>query len=212
MASSSVSVLGRGFQKVCTVATAQRVKAHLRTLNIAFGDGLTVLGTPIVTVAKGATISLGKRVVLCSLGSHTALGVAHPVVLRAMLPGARLVIGDDVGMSGASICAAVHVEIGSGTLIGANVMIADTDFHPIETLERRYMPLAKASHAEVIIDENVFIGANTIILKGVRIGRDSVIGAGSVVSRDVPPGVIAAGNPCRVIRALGDMQSEGPRS
>jgi galactoside O-acetyltransferase len=57
-------------------------------------------------------------------------------------------------------------------------------------------------HAPVIIEDDVFVGMHSLILKGVTIGRGSVVGAGSVVSRDVPPGVIVAGNPAQVIRPI----------
>ena len=99
-----------------------------------------------------------------------------------------------------------RISIGSGCLIGGGVLIIDSDFHDLSAAARdASAPLTSSSitlTAPVIIEDNVFIGSRVIILKGVTIGKDSVIGAGSVVVRSIPPGVIAAGNPAKVIRPL----------
>src|SRR5262249_5063203 len=76
----------------------------------------------------GSRIRLGRNVALCSWSRYTVLGGVHPTILRAMLAGAELVVGDDVGMSGATIRAAQRIEIGARCPLGANVAIVDTDF------------------------------------------------------------------------------------
>jgi len=158
---------------------------------------------PIVSIAKSSSIIIGDRCVLTSVSEYTALGVNHPIVLRTLRPNAVISIGSDTGMSGTSICAGVKVSIGGRCLIGANVIIADTDFHPVDATDRRYCGDDRKVAAEpVIIEDNVFIGANTIVLKGVRIGRNSVVGAGSTVTCNVPPDSVAAGNPARVIKKM----------
>jgi acetyltransferase-like isoleucine patch superfamily enzyme len=119
-----------------------------------------------------------------------------------MSSAAGITIGDDVGMSGASVCAAVSVSIGHRVMLGSGAIVADTDFHATGVAERRYLPASEASSAAVTIEDDVFLGANSIVLKGVTIGHGSVIGAGSVVSRDIPPGVVAAGNPCRPLHQV----------
>lgn len=162
------------------------------------------LGLPIIQAYDPGSIALGDSVVLCSRSEDTALGVSHPVVLRTLAAGATIRIGDDVGMSGGTICAMVSVTIGRGCLIGADVTIVDTDFHPIASRARRYARSGAGDSSPVTIGDNVFIGASAIVLKGVSIGADSVIGAGSVVTRSVPSGVIAVGNPCRVVRRVFD--------
>lgn len=91
------------------------------------------------------------------------------------------------------------IRIGSDCLIGAHVEIFDSDFHDLHPERRKTGPPATA---EVEIGDNVFIGMGVRILKGVSIGSDAVIGAGSVVTGSIPAGVIAAGNPARVIREL----------
>ena len=159
------------------------------------------LGSPIVTPAEGSSISIGDRTVLISKGELTALGVNHPVVLRTLRSGARIDIGSDVGASGASICAAQMVVIGDECLLGANVTIVDTDFHPLDGRNRRYARAPAPRPADAVtIGRNVFIGAGAFILSGTVIGDDAVVGAGAVVKGHVPAGSIVAGNPARPLR------------
>ena len=107
------------------------------------------------------------------------------------------------GISGATICAAVEVVLGAEVLLGANVIIADTDFHALRPHGRRFNDNpADIGSAPVGIGDNVFVGTGACILKGVTIGANSVIGAGAVVVGDIPPNVVAGGNPARVIKAI----------
>lgn len=172
----------------------------LRRHGVSAGRGIEFYGVPIVQSIEADSIVLGSRINLCSDAAHTALGVARPVILRTLLPGARLTIGDDCGLSGTVVCAAQSVTIGRRCLFGADVMVTDTDFHPMMPEGRRRAPLAQASRAPVVIEDDVFVGARSIILKGVTIGAGAVVGAGSVVTSDIPPRSVAAGVPARVIR------------
>ena len=157
-------------------------------------------GLPIITRIEGSKISIGQRSVLTSVSTRTALGVNHAVILRTLLPGAEIVIEEDVGISGGSICAAIGITIGRASLLGANVTIADTDFHALRTRDRRYSGLPTACDADrVTIGANVFLGTNSIVLKGVAIGDHAIIGAGSVLTRSVPAGAVCAGFPARVV-------------
>lgn len=193
----------RAGKKAAQVLVEVAAKQRLRSLGVEFDRSLVCYGMPILSKATDSRIRLGGRVVLCSWSSYTALGVSHPVVMRTLEPGAELFVGDDVGMSGATICAARRVIIGPECMLGANVTITDTDFHPLVAEGRRYNKnLADIDKADVVVGRNVFIGMNSVVLKGVRIGDNSVIGAGSVVTSDVPENVVAAGNPCRVLRTL----------
>lgn len=168
----------------------------LRRAGVELASGVRALGSPIVECAPGSGIEIGDRVVLCSSSRWTALGVAHPVVLRTLQPGARIRIGADTGISGASICAAMSVQIGSRCLLGADVLVADTDFHAVEPSGRRFNTnWAEIGCAPVRIGDDVFVGARAVILKGVCVGNGAVVGAGAVVTRSVPPGAIVAGNP-----------------
>lgn len=97
-----------------------------------------------------------------------------------------------------------QIFVGGKVMIGPNVTIATAN-HPIEPgLRARALQYNK----DVVIGENVWIGSSAVILPGVTIGRNSVIGAGSVVSRDIPENVVAVGNPCRVLRPIGEHDRE----
>lgn len=157
-------------------------------------------GTPILEKFPGSIITLGARTVLCSHSRYTALGISRPVIIRTLSSRARITIGDDVGLSGAVICAQTSIEIGDECLFGADVQITDTDFHAISPKHRRFeKDLEAIQSAPIKIGKNVFLGAGVRILKGVSIGEDSVIGAGAVVTQSIPAGSIAAGVPARVV-------------
>ncbi|HEY0279743.1 MAG TPA: DapH/DapD/GlmU-related protein [Solirubrobacterales bacterium] len=116
-------------------------------------------------------------------------------------PGALVRIGDGVEFSNSVMVKSegAGVEIGREALIGSFVEIFDSDFHDLHPERRRG---GAPRMAPVAIGENVFLGMGVRVLKGVTIGRDSVIGAGSVVVSDIPAGVVAAGSPARVIKEL----------
>ncbi len=155
-------------------------------------------GLPLIQIAgRGSTICIGQKFVACSDSRHNALGVFQPVIIKTVNHGAKVVIGDDVGMSGCTISAATSITIGSHVLLGSGCMITDTDAHPIDPEERRAG--GGGSSRPVVIEDDVFIGARAIILKGVTVGRGSVIGAGAVVTKSVPANSIAAGNPAKVV-------------
>ena len=123
------------------------------------------------------------------------------VHIQASSPTTRVAIGaGSVINNGVKLLAeGPGIEIGAKVLVGRNTEIYDSDRHELHP-ERR--DGGSPSMGQVVIDDNVFIGSGVKIGKGVHVGRDSVIGMGSVVVNDIPAGVIAAGNPCRVIRDL----------
>ena len=175
----------------------------MRFLDVEVGDGVQFFGLPILTKFKDSKIKLGNNCVICSRSDSTDLGINHPVMLRTLRPGAEILIGSHTGISGGAICAAIRVEIGRECLIGANVIIVDTDFHPINPKFRRYNNVSNQIHSSpIIIEDNVFIGTSAIILKGVKVGRNSVIGAGAVVTKSVPANSVVVGNPARVVNSL----------
>jgi acetyltransferase-like isoleucine patch superfamily enzyme len=174
---------------------------------IPWGKGWKLFGCPIIQKHKNSQIRFGKNLQLRSTVSANPLGANHAIILCTWQEGACLTIGDNFGMTGGTICAADSISIGDNVAVGANSTIVDTDFHPLEADNRR-ADSASANNAAVVIEDDVFIGMNCLILKGVQIGKGTVIGAGSVVTRSIPPGVIAAGNPARVIRSIQPPVSE----
>jgi len=147
------------------------------------GTGVVFLNQDI-TIGDGAAPLLGDGMVRLQAGGLEA----------------RIEIGGGTSFSnGVQVIAERRVTIGRRCLIGDAVLILDSDFHEMSAEGRHRLPGATAP---VILEDNVFVGSRAVILKGVTIGKDSVIGAGSVVVRSIPPGVIAAGNPAKVIRPL----------
>jgi acetyltransferase-like isoleucine patch superfamily enzyme len=158
-----------------------------------------VWGMPIVQRYRGSRIELGEGLLLRSWPASNPLAPNHRVVLATRAAAAVIRAGRDVGMTGTTIVAAERIEIGDRVMIGSNATIVDTDFHPLDPETRRRDVLA-GEHRPVILEDDVFVGMNSLILKGVRIGRGAVVGAGSVVVKDVPPGAVVAGNPARMVR------------
>lgn len=157
-------------------------------------------GLPRIQTRTRGSIRIGTHFSANSHWRYNTIGIFQPVTLKTVTYEATITIGRNVGVSGCTISAAERIVIEDDVLIGAGCLIADSDFHPI-AYEHRDMP-EKTLNAPVHICAGAFIGARSIVLKGVTIGRGSVIGAGSVVTRDIPPGVIAAGNPARVVRTI----------
>ncbi|MBN1414606.1 MAG: acyltransferase [Bacteroidales bacterium] len=180
---------------ICTLVV--RIQAKL--IGIHLGSKVIFMGIPYLRRYPLSEITIGSRCFIRSDMASSLIGVNHRSILATLRKGAVLKIGNNVGVSGTSIGAAVLIEIGNDVICGANTIITDCDWHPVDPLRRRESgDIAK----QVIIEDNVWIGVNSIVLKGVRIGKNSVIGAASVVTRDIPPDTIAAGNPCKIIKRI----------
>jgi maltose O-acetyltransferase len=133
---------------------------------------------------------VGDRVVF-----HSHFATSTFVVER----GAELVIGDNAFINyGADICARKQISIGESCRIGTHCIIMDSDFHHVELERRDEEPPA----AEVVLEPHVWVGNRVTILKGVRIGYGSVVAAGSVVTKSLPPMTVSGGVPARVIRTI----------
>ncbi len=169
-------------------------------LGIAVGAGTTFVGLPLFRPGNGR-VRIGERVSLVSRLDATALGVSRPVILRCLTANASIVIGDETGLSGTVVCAAMSVVIGKRCLIGADVTIFDTDFHPHEPEGRRHaVPDWPRISAPVLIGDDVFIGTGAVVQKGVTIGNGAIVAARSVVTKDVPERSVVGGNPATLLR------------
>lgn len=165
-------------------------------------------------VESGVKLSLAARLV--NLDERDKVTIHSKAIVRGMLKnerGGRIEIGPEVYIGdGVIVSAAIEVVIGAYTLMAHGVQIFDNNTHPIDAAERvkhlrmivGEMPQTPVSigKAAIHIGRRCWIGMNSLILKGVTIGDNTIIGAGSVVVNDVPEGVVAAGNPARVIRTL----------
>jgi acetyltransferase-like isoleucine patch superfamily enzyme len=173
-----------------------RTEASLR--GIALGEKVIFNGRPFFRRAAGSKIVLADGVTLNSSLRMNPLGCSRPVALVTQRAGAELILERGVGISAVSICAAASVRIGEGTIVGADAMIFDNDFHS-PTGEWDWADATPDNAKPVVIGRGVFIGARALILKGVTIGDRAIIGAGAVVTKDVPARHVAVGNPARVI-------------
>ena len=142
----------------------------------------------------GGPVSIGNNI--------TLLGCADKMTRLTVWSDTKdiqgIIIGDHVLISpGVRISAASYISIADSCMLASNVYITDSDWHGIYD---RSMPPKEKSF--VVLEENVWVGDSSIICKGVTIGKNSIIGAGSVVTSDIPANVIAAGNPAKIIKQL----------
>jgi acetyltransferase-like isoleucine patch superfamily enzyme len=172
---------------------------RLRDQEAQWGTDLTLHGIPILHFAHGSHVHVGHHTTLTSTARENLAGLTKKCSFYVGRSGS-LSIGSNCGFSGVSIYCSESINIGDYLTCGANVNIWDTDFHPLNYLERRMHNEAGIKTAPVTIGNDVFIGANTIILKGVTIGSGAVVAAGSVVSKSIPPGEVWGGNPAARIR------------
>jgi len=161
---------------------------------VKIGRRSSFYGFAKVKRANGSLIKFGTGLTLRSSPTSNLIGVNRPCIICTFSHGARLSVGDNCGFSGTVIGCFKEVVIGNNVMVGANTLITDGDWHPDDPRTSDSRP--------VTLGNNVWLGINVIVLKGSRIGENSVIGAGSIVTSDIPANVIAAGNPCRVIREL----------
>ena len=178
-------------------------RLYLGGHGVIFGDGLRVYGLPTINVCKGSVIKIGNSSVIRSKSRGNAIGVNHEVILRTMSKDAQINIGDRFGISGGAICAVNMVNIGNDVMLGANVVIADNDFHGIK-FEDRKVPAANLPTKPIKIEDGVWVGADVYVCKGVTLGKNCVIGAKSVVTKSIPENCIAAGVPAKIIASLDD--------
>lgn len=164
---------------------------------------VTLYGKPIIHKEPGSTIRMGKDVVLVSDSRTNTAGINHPVIIATHSNNAEIVLENNVGMSGVSINCVNQCIFKEGVMLGANVNVWDTDFHPIEPQQRIHQTsIMDAQNSPIILEKNVWVGANTTILKGVTIGENTVVGAMSLVNKVLPSNTVCAGNPARRVKDL----------
>ena len=171
----------------------------LKANGAVFGKNLQIPGK-VSWLIEGSKLNIGDNFYLSSGNgvNPIASNLQADVYVE---PGAALTIGNNVGMSSTRLWIHESVRIGNNVKIGGCVLITDTYAHPMDYVVRRSSNEGTKS-APVVIEDDVWVGAHCIILKGVTIGARSIIGAGSVVTNSIPVDCVAAGNPCRVIKSL----------
>jgi acetyltransferase-like isoleucine patch superfamily enzyme len=188
---------GRGFARVLQRSRILKYRA-LSTCRQVSGTPIVI--QPVLFAGEGEIV-LGVGVEFgWPTSSAFYTGYSH---LEASFRGALIEIGDGAQINNNAFIKSEGpgIRIGRDALLGSSIEILDSDFHDLDPVRRRG---GRPAMAAVEIGQNAFIGDGSKILKGVTIGTDSVIGAGSIVTRSIPAGVLAAGNPARVIRELRD--------
>ena len=147
------------------------------------------------------TVSIGKGTVINSRYRNNPIGGQRFTSLYTK-KGAKIAIGEHCGISNSALYASLSIKIGNYVKIGGDVKIYDTDFHSLDAQTRRRKDDNDFAKREVIIEDDAFIGAGSIILKGVTIGEKAIVGAGSVVTKSIPKGEVWAGNPAIFIRKV----------
>ena len=187
-------------------------KLVMRMTKVQYGKNLLMKGIPVIFNQKGAELVIGNDVVIKSSFLSNLVGLYSRTIIVTRQPGAYIHIGNNVGISGATIYARKGIEIGDNTAVGGNVKILDNDFHPLDWETRnRYLNDPHGGDADVVptkeikIGKNCFIGCNAIILKGSILGDGCVVGAGAVVAGKFEANSVIAGNPARVIRQLEEL-------
>lgn len=161
-----------------------------------------MFGTPLIQRFGGSKIEIGDGMQWRTWYGSNPVGLPGRSILSTCSPDAEIIIGNDAKFSGTKICAKCSIRMGNRVRIGANSLIVDNDFHPIDPQMRIERPTAGLMRP-VVVEDDVFIGMNVVILKGTIIGKGSLVGAGSIVSGVFPPNSIIAGIPARVIREIG---------
>jgi acetyltransferase-like isoleucine patch superfamily enzyme len=177
--------------------------SHPIPSNVEFGEGFYCESAQVfrkLRSRKPRAVIIGRHV-SCYAGCSFSIG-----------ENGQCTIGDFTLLNGALIMAEEKIDIGSHCLISWNVGIADSDFHPLDPAQRLVdaqalapyfkdrPPRPKLRTAPVKISDNVWIGMNAVILKGVTIGENCVVAAGSVVTKSVPPNTVVAGNPAVAVK------------
>ena len=173
--------------------------------NVEFGEGFYCESAQVFKKM------LSKRPRAVVFGNHVSVYAGCSFAIQK---DGHCTVGDFTLLNGAIVMAEELVQIGSHCLISWGVGIADSDFHPLEPAQRlidskalapffkNRPPRPKLKTAPVKIGDNVWIGMNAVILKGVTIGDNSVVAAGAVVTRSVPPNTIVAGNPAVTVKSF----------
>lgn len=175
-----------------TCVVTKMVRCRNYVCGISSGKDCIYYGVPKFLRVPGSTITIGSKCSFRSAKNSNLIGIDRACIIATHLPKAVLNIGNNCGFSGTVIGCFKEINIGNNVRCGANTLITDADWH----LDDYRSGTPKA----VTIEDNVWLGYGVIVMKGVNIGANSVIGAGSIVTSNIPANVIAAGNPCKVIK------------
>lgn len=194
------------FLRFCGCYWTLLMRLRLRWWQVRFGPGLRCYGPLQLRRHPAATIRIGAGAVFRSTKTANPL-IQHGACGLYANKGARIEIGNHCGFSGATLVAQQEILIGDRVLIGANVLICDGDHHPLSAALRASG--APGDSAPVRIADDVWLGVNVVVLKGVTIGAGAVVAANALVCDDVPAGAVVAGVPARIVAQAGQVEKAG---
>lgn len=159
-------------------------------------------GVPYIYVSPKGNLKIGKNFAMNNGINGNPIGCYEKCTFF-VAPDCELEIGDNVGISQTALISYASIKIGDNVKIGGGTCVWTTDFHSLDHKIRRSKSDTQNRNCKpVTIEEDAFIGAKCIILKGVTIGARSIIGAGSVVTKSIPSDCIAVGNPAKIIKRI----------
>lgn len=164
---------------------------------VEIGKHCSFKGYPIFRILPQSKIKIGNNCTFNSSKSSNLIGVHTPCILSTSKKRGHIIIGNNCGFSGTVIRSAGNIQLGDNVRCGANTVIYDNDGHSSDPRSGIDKP--------IVIGNNVWLGYGVKVLKGVTIGENSLIGAGSIVTKDIPANVVAAGIPCKVIKQLNKL-------
>lgn len=167
--------------------------------HIKIGRNCKFYGVPLFHCHPSGTIDIGDNCMFRSSQWSNTIGLNRRCFLSAS-EGAQISIGNNCGFSSTVIASSESIEIGDRVLCGANVTIFDTDRHPVDHISRKKNEEAKKK--AVIIEDDVWLGLNVVVQKGVRIGKGTIVAANSVVTHSLPDYVVAGGHPAKILKKL----------
>ena len=170
------------------------VKFKAILIGAKIGKGCKFWGNLRLYRKPNSSIFIGDNCRFRSISDSNLIGINHKCIISTHEAGSVISIGNNCGFSGTVIGAFTKINIGNNVRCGANTVITDGDWHSDDNRTGQSKP--------VLLGDNVWLGLNVVVLKGVTIGENSVIGAGSIVTKDIPANVIAAGNPCRILKYI----------
>lgn len=176
---------------------------RINLYGIKHGRNCVIHGRLYINLFSSANVELGNNLYISSGWGVNALCANKRGMIYAT-HNATITIGDNVGMSSPVLWSHERISIGNHVKLGGNCILIDTDSHNLDYKIRRGQYTDWGKSAPIVIEDDVFIGMNCIVLKGVTIGARSIIAAGSIVTKSIPADCIAAGNPAKVIRFLNN--------
>jgi acetyltransferase-like isoleucine patch superfamily enzyme len=185
------------YRNLILLALSSYYKFYCRFWGIEIGNKCLFWGRTSFNKTENSKIVIGSDCRFRSNSTSNLIGINRPCIISTqgeLRP--RIQIGNHCGFSGTVIGCFNAITIGDNVNCGANTLITDSDWHLHDPRTTAPKP--------VNIGNNVWLGVNVVVLKGVSIGNNTVIGANSVVVSNIPANVIAAGNPCRVIKVIDE--------